>query len=473
MVPYHDNALAWLGVLRPGSIGDNPFGMKRWLPWLVIPLVLSVWVLVTHARGNGLLEDTDTKVLLANIQARHNPLSWFAGDWPLFNHFYRPVSTLAFEFDLWRWGMNGSGFGLTNAAVASVCIWVAFWVGRELTDHAPTVGLATLAFGLAHVRLEWVAAAFGLFWILAWVCLAGFARGPWKLKVVPVALGFLGCVFLASLVPGPLGFASRITGWLPGRTASVMAIFALASVAAYARYERLTAGQKPSPPTPMDLPATKGTVAAQPGKMPWIWVVVSALALALALGSYEQAVVLPGLLTGVAVMFALQGRRVHWVCPVLFWAVLVGYLVLRHQVVPSQVSGYQAQQFRDGPGVFLDLGNYLVPGLTVLPQLQITLETGLFSLLTAAPWLYGALVAGNIASVAGIWHDRRRWLAIGLLLMGFVAFLPMAWLKFFAHYHYFPAVFYCLFLAVLAQIVLRWVAEAVSPPPMAAPARPG
>lgn len=459
-------------VQRPGSIGDNRLGMKRWLPWLAIPLALGLWIVATHASGNALLQDTDTKVLLQNIQARQDPLSWFWGDWPLFNHFYRPVSTLFFEFDLWRWGMDGSGFGLTNALLAAACVLSAFWVGRELTDHPPTTGLATLAFGLAHIRLGWVVAAFGLYWVAAWVCLAGLFRGPVRQSAWPVALGFLGCVFLASLVPGQLDFAYRVTGWLPGRTASVMAVFGLVSVAAYARYERLSAERRILPPTPLDLPATKGTAVVTSGRATWVWAAISAIALALALGSYEQAVILPGLLTGVAILFALQGRKVHWQAVAVFWVVLAGYLVLRHQVVPSQVSGYQSQQFRNGPGLILDLGNYLVPGLTGLPRLGVLLESGALGLLNSDPWVIALVGLGNVAIVAGIWGDRRRWLAIGLLFMGFVAFLPMAWLKFFAHYHYFPSVFYCLFLAVLAQIVSRWVLNAVSPPAIQAPARP-
>jgi hypothetical protein len=445
--------------------------MKRWLPWLIVPLVFSVWVFLIRSTGNGLLQDSDTKVLLLNIQERGNPWSWFGGDWPLFNHFYRPVSTLFFESDLRLYGMNGSGFGMTNALICGVCIWLAFWVGRELTDKPVTAAVGTFVFGIAHVKLDWLSSVFGWVWILGVVSLVGLFRGKVREKWWPVLMAFLGCLFLASLVPGPLDFKSRIVDWLPGRTASVMAIFGLVSVAAYGRFERLTAVRRDVLPTSTDLPATKGTVVVKSGRFAWVWVVVSALGLALALGSYEQAVVIPALITGVMILFSLQGRRVHWANLALFWGMLVGYLILRRALVPSDVSGYQAQQFRDGAGVFNDLLLYLAPGLTNWSVFSGSFEVGALAFITSIPWVSGSLIFGNMSSLFGVWQDRNRWLGIGFLLMGFVAFLPMGWLKFFAHYHYFPAVFYSFFVVVFAQMVLGWVVEAVSPSRVLAPAR--
>jgi hypothetical protein len=251
----------------------------------------------------------------------------------------------------------------------------------------------------------------------------------------------------------------------------VMAIFGLVSVAAYGRFERLTAVRRDMLPTSTDLPATKGTVVVKSGRFAWVWVVVSALGLALALGSYEQAVVIPALITGVMILFSLQGRRVHWANLALFWGMLIAYLILRRALVPSDVSGYQAQQFRDGAGVFNDLLLYLAPGLTNWSVFSGSFEVGALAFITSIPWVSGSLIFGNMSSLFGVWQDRNRWLGIGFLLMGFVAFLPMGWLKFFAHYHYFPAVFYSFFVVVFAQMVLGWVVEAVSPSRVLAPAR--
>lgn len=446
-------------------------GMKRWWPWLLIPLVFSVWVILTRATGASLLDDTDTAVLLANIRERGNPWSWFGGDWPLFNHFYRPVSTLFFEFDNAVWGNNAAGYGLTNAVLAGGCIWLCFWVVRELTDHPLTAGLATFIFGMAHMKYVLLGSIFQWFWILALVSLAGLGRGKLRDRfwVVLVAVG--GCVFLADLVPGPMDIRFRIVDWLPGRTASVMTVFALVSVAAYARFERLGARVKEAGPTAMDLPATKGTVVAQAGRGNWIWAAVSAVGLLLAFGSYEQAVILPGILTGVLVWFAVQGRLVRWMNLAWIWGLLIGYLALRSAVVPSEVSGYQAQQLRSGAGLYNDLLVYLLPGFDTFILFLGSLEMGLLGLLTALPWVLGLMILGNLTTMVGLWRSRRRWWGLGALLMGFVASLPMAWLKFFAHYHYFPAVFYSLLIAVMVPVVLGWFFEALSPSPVQAPLR--
>src|SRR5690606_23965300 len=132
--------------------------------------------------------------------------------------------------------------------------------------------------------------------------------------------------------------------WLPGRTASTMLLFALVSMASYARYERLTADRKPAlEPTAVDLPATKGSVSVKAGRFAWGWLGGVFLGLVLALGCYEQAVVLPGVLTGVAVLFLTKRRMPHWGVIAGCWVVLEAYILLRRELVPSDVSGYQAQ----------------------------------------------------------------------------------------------------------------------------------
>ncbi|RYG37669.1 hypothetical protein EON81_05960, partial [bacterium] len=109
--------------------------MKRaWPGWLTIALCgVAVWF--SRVGSASLLQDSDTAVLLAKIRERGNPLSWFAGDWPLGNHFYRPVSTLSFELDNALYGNHAEGYGATNALLAIACIAALFWMLRELTDR--------------------------------------------------------------------------------------------------------------------------------------------------------------------------------------------------------------------------------------------------------------------------------------------------------------------------------------------------
>lgn len=438
--------------------------MKRWLPWLVIPTLFSIWVMLKHATGN-LLSDTDTAVLLANIRERNNPWSWFAGDWPLFNHFYRPISTLPFELDNALYGNNAAGYGLTNAIICAICIFAAFWFFREFTDNAPTTGAATVLFGVCHITIEPLRAIGSLFWILPCVALIGFTRGKFKEKLPSVLIAFFVCLFITQILPNtPMDFKSRIVDWLPGRTASTMTIFALIALASYARFERLTAARKPQPPTPYDVPATKSTVVSNPGRAPWIWVVLAAVSTVLALGAYEQAIMIPALITGICITFALNHRKPHWANLAIFWGLLIAYIVVRRQLVPSDVSGYQAQQFRSGPGVLLDLTNYLFPVGAQIPILWSTLELGLVALITGTPFIVGALLVGNIIALKEAFQSRNRWVLFASLLMGFFAFLPMAWLKFFSHYHYFPAVFYCLFVVQMLQVAFKTLRVALSPP---------
>jgi len=165
-------------------------------------------------------------------------------------------------------------------------------------------------------------------------------------------------------------------------------------------------------------------------------------------------------------MFALNHRKPHWANLALFWGLLVAYLLVRRQLVPSDVSEYQAQQFRSGPGVILDLANYLFPVGGQFSNLWGTLELGAIALLTGTPFLIVGLAAGNVMALVQGYRSRERWLIFASLLMGFFAFLPMAWLKFFSHYHYFPAVFFSLFVVQMVRVAFRSLRTALSPPPV-------
>src|SRR5207253_846466 len=122
----------------------------------------------------------------------------------------------------------------------------------------------------------------------------------------------------------------------PGRTASVMTLFALVAMAAYARYERIGAKQIDATLSPLDPPATKGTQAlGKVSRLHFFWPVFAIIAGALAFGSYEQSVMLPATLFGVAMCMRLQRYRVRWAWQVPFWGLLIAYFAVRHAVLPS------------------------------------------------------------------------------------------------------------------------------------------
>jgi hypothetical protein len=436
----------------------------------VVALAALVWG--SRSESPDLLKDTDTVALLNGLEAHHDPAHWFTHDWPLENHFYRPVSTLVFYFD-WASGGSAAQFGRTNALLASLCVLLAFWLFRELTDSPWMTGVASALFAAWHLgpaALDW--ARLSLAW-LAPLCLLGVLRGGLT-KLLPCALASLGCLFLASQVVPVAEFDYRIVGWLPGRTASVMTVFALVSLAYYARFVRTTAVTVLRPATATDLPATKSTVVAQADSQPALLVVLCCLSLLLALGSYEQAVMVPALLFGVWLLSTLQGRKSAWWPHVAFWAVLGIYLVLRARFVPGDASGYQEQQFRTGPGVWIALGDYLLPGAYLLFANLATLTDGALLLLTSGFWSPVLTGIGNVTTYLRAWTSAAvRWPLFGHLLLAFVAFLPMAWLHPFGHYHYLPSVFRAGYAVVLALLVARLVASAASLPELRAPARHG
>jgi hypothetical protein len=259
-------------------------------------------------------------------------------------------------------------------------------------------------------------------------------------------------------------------GWLPGRTATVMTVFALASMACYARYERLGAPRAERPITALDLPATRTSIARQStSRWGWLWAVGGFLCAALALGAYEQAVMVPAALLAVAVVMRCSGYRVRWGWQGAIWSLLAGYLAVRHFSIPAGVSGYQAQQYRHGPGVMISLLDYAFPALNTLSGFIATLDQGWFLLTNSGIYLFAL---GFTANVSAFYQARRRWVwALAGYGMSLIAFLPMAWLKQFPHYSYWPLALRSVFTVTLFLVAGELTVSAWSPLARQAPKR--
>lgn len=428
-------------------------------------VLFCAYLVSGYNRSAYLLTDSDTAVLLNAIEQRQNPWSWFGGDWPLGNHFYRPISTLVFEFDYAVHGTNAAGFGLTNAVLAALMVLGLFWFLREFTDSPVQATLGSLLFGLWALDLGPSVSWLG--WLLAILgacCVLLPGRGI-KRPLAALLLGAYASVELA----GVSMLKNRIIDWLPGRTATTMAVFCLLALAAYCRYERLSAPRLAGdPPGPLDPPATKNTILrANPPRHAWIWAVAALVGLALALGSYEQAVMLPGVLALAALGMRFQRYRVRWVWVGAAFAMLAGYLVLRSQLVPTQVSGYQAQQFRDGPGLWIDLGSYAMPALV---WIWLTLPGfHLLMLVLGSIWIGILHSAGN--AVAWMRLRFKPPFALFGLAASFVAFLPMAWLKSFDHYDAWPMAMRAILAVSVTAMAAQALASAASRPTLPAPSR--
>ena len=443
--------------------------MKRWA-WVWIAAVLScIPILSLRNSSSALLQDTDTAFLLKQIRAEGDPWRWFTHDWPLGNHFYRPISTLTFQLDNALYRNQAAGYGLTNALLCCACVILLAWAVREITDSAPIAIASTVIFALWHA--EWLVRASTYFaYIALLIGFFGLFRHGFKVRYwlpAVAAFGFL-CVELRGIAP--LQF--RMIEWLPGRTASTMTVFCLAAIAAYARFERRSAIRTEAPPTSMDEPAgTRSSSATESGgKFDVLWAVASLLFCALALGSYEQAVMLPAALVAVGVSFRYRRYQVRWIWPILSWGLLILYYIARRSFLPEGVSSYQSQQFRSGPGVYMDLATYILPCLTTLYFALQILDLGWIVLIGKQVYEAIWIAYGN---VAGFLSLRRHWvLAATGYSLSCLAFLPMAWLNRFDHYHYWPMAMRSLFVTMLAIGVWDLTVTALSPPARQAPPRP-
>lgn len=446
--------------------------MKRWLAWFILPVLASVLIFLDRASGPHLLQDTDTAEILRVIRIEKDPWLWFQGDWPLRNHFYRPISTMTFEFDNWAFGDNTAGYGQTNALLVIFCVLALFWFVLEATRRPWLAGFSSALFGVWHLSGTQAGMISKIFWIPVVAGVIGLARSGKKNLTASLVSILIGIYLLADF--GPVySLHGRMVNWIPGRTASTMLVFVLIALAAYSRFDwQRAAGHQPKA-TPEDLPPTKGseTPPSAPLAGRWVWLALSLISFCFALGSYEQAIMVPAVIVALAVYWRTQHRRPDWIGLASFWVLLVVYLVVRAKIVPNETSGYQAQQFRWGPGALLDIGSYLLPSVSWFWSAWSALSVGLLMLLTPETWLSLLRGVGNLAVLGATAKDRDRWLIFAFLAISVLSFLPMAFLKMFEHYHAWPGAMRAVYMTALGALAFRLALSAVSLPSLQAPPR--
>ncbi len=446
--------------------------VKRWLGALSVVLLACMAIIAFHSRSPRLLEDSDTKVLLSRLAARHNALSWFSTDWPLNNHFYRPVTALSFELDR-RLFVTAPGFGLSASFYCALCVLVLFWLCRELTDSPAFSASVALLFALWHSPffVAWDQIAVGATFLVAAL---GVLRHRLRVRYYLPAL--LAITFAAAELGGvhlreaPQGFYLGVLTWLPSRTATLMTLFSLISIASYLRFERLGSPQIPKQPSPIDPPTTRSSSQADSvSRSFWIWFPISVVAAGLALGSYEQAAMLPFLLLLAAGVMRGKGYSVKWGSHVVFWVLLFIVVVLRDRVLPPGISDYQQQQLRHGWNAALSAVTYLAPAAVFAPSWWSDLSLGVAILEASSFYLFFWNLAGNAISYKAAFS--KSGLGAYAWLSSVVAFLPMAFLKQFPHYHYLPMALRAIFVVILVRVVWDFITRAASPPSLQAPVR--
>lgn len=428
-------------------------------------LPLLALVLLHRSTSPSLLRDSDTAFLVMKIRERAAPFSWFGGDWPLFNHFYRPVSTLTFEIDNALHGDNAAGYGLTNALLVVAGIAALYALLRRFFPVALAwTGAALFAFWTVGFLPPFELAAYAL---MALALILAARSGRWAAGVL-VALG------IWALLPELWGIErlyATTVAWLPGRTATTCGLFALLALASYAGSVALGAEpREPRAVLPTDPPATRNTVLSEsrPGLARGLFG-LSLLCTALSLGSYEQGVMVPALIFGVGMLLS-PAYRVRFGAQSLHWGLLVGYLVLRAQLVPVVPSGYQRQVVRFGPGVLQSLVDYASPRLGAVQRSYTTATIGFEGLLLGEFWLGVVALAAFLALWTIVDSKARRTMAIWAV-MSLLAFLPMAFLKHFEHYHYLPMALRTGFVLSAAAGLVGAFRRAASPREVLAPPR--
>lgn len=438
----------------------------RWAIFAAVLLCLPLWL--GRATSDGLLNDSDTRFLLMKLGEYKDPFRWFTNDWPLENHFYRPISTLFFELDLRLHGSSAAGYGATNALLCIACALAVFWLGWELFRSSAK---ALLMQGLF---VWWVAGrSIPLLDLAPYLCLIVVFLSAIRFRTVRKDQIFaIGAAFFLPTLLSPI--SSKLSNdtllWLPGRTATSMGLFCLIAMASYLRFERQSGEKLPAlAPSATDVPATRTTKIHETVRGGSGWFAMSLFASALAMGAYEQAVMIPFVIFLLGFWLRTERIQARFSLQMGYWVVLFGYIAVRLSVIPIQPSRYQSQQFRSGIGWMFDVMNYLFPGANVLPALWGSLTVGALILLSSQFWSTLSFPLCNVSFWLTMKGSLKR--AIILLFGATLAFLPMAFLNQFGHYHFWPAALMAAFCVVALEAFWKALVTAVSPQALQAPPR--
>jgi hypothetical protein len=179
-------------------------------PWLVLgaAAVVAVVAVYLNSLDNGFVFD-DGDIVLGDPNVRRFDLA------TLVTSSYRPLRTITYAIDYAVWGLDPTGFRITNIAIHAVNCVLALVLARRLTGGARLAALAaTLVFALHPVQVESVAyisgrrdVLFALFYIAAFLSYVRFReaaepgrRMAWLAATVALfALSLLSKEMAASL----------------------------------------------------------------------------------------------------------------------------------------------------------------------------------------------------------------------------------------------------------------------------------
>jgi hypothetical protein len=405
----------------------NRKAVRVWAIGLGLILLLNLLGVARWHYDDGLwdsFENLDTRVILQRLQQPHSVWAWFVGDWVLGNGFYRPLPSVLYQMDYWLWGDDLLRWKWTNGLLATANALVLVGCVYTLTGRQRVALLVGLAFtlwqtGFAPPIPLWV--GFGL---LAAGVVWGYWQGDWRRGAVWGALAFALVVewgFIGNLPDiHTQSFAYRAMGWIPGRTATLMTLFALLALWGAAGYART-------------------------GRARW-----AALTLGGFVGAmlcYEQFAALP-LLMALAVWavrppqaLAIRAGAVCLACLLL----LAPYAAFYRAHIPTQTQYHQQRVKRQKTLPMTALTWLAPPAPEAWTQVDLA-HTAPFSLLFPRFWLAQVGLAAYLVALRYGLRSRFGWLGwLGSLL----AYAPAAPLLPLMHYYYLPAALRALWWGIL------------------------
>ncbi len=422
--------------------------MKRYKIWLFAILLLSVNLValpkVTEIEDFGVPgqfrgdENHDLRFLLGVIRSEREPFKWFTSDWPLYNGFYRPITTLSFELDNWMFDVQLSKMKVTNWIVCTLCAFLLFWFVWELFRDV------NLAFSVSLLFSIWQTGIHSFLPIdMLCVFLASFAvifafaylrQDGWKWISVFGLLIYLSQE-LQTIIGGTDALNQtlfyRVELWPVGRTATLFALFALICLASYCRFERERRTR---------------------------WYCLSLVSLLLCFGCYEQAVVVAPALIGCAFMLRLQRVEVRWLFHLIPFLLTAVYLGL-HRSFLNWEHPYHLQAGKPLKSAFREYGYWLFPNMKHIHLLGLPLDPliGAGALFYGPFWIAVVTIFSNAVSVLSYWKNWK--IVVFGLLMALGTYLPLGLQQNLAHYFYFSMMFRAIFVVGLMMIVAKIVSE--------------
>lgn len=376
-------------------------------------------------------EHHDAVIMVQRIQEAGNPWKWFVSDWPLYNGFYRPLPSLAFELDHALFGENLVRFLIFNQVVAVACSFLVVWFVWELFRRPGAAVACGAVFAAWQAGVQDAVPLATIGWLTALSLVvralfqdrAGLLRWVVVAAVVAYAFRELGAEIADADVTGQ-SFSYRALGWSPGRTSTILTLFTLLTAAAYCRFERERQAK---------------------------WCVVSVVALVGAFLSYEQCVVVAGILLACGIALAVQGVHVRWWFHGVAWLLTALYVLLHRAYLPPDTR-YRLQASRGVVGGVRGIVRFLFPASRDVVILWSNLSIGVALFLIPLPY---ATVAQIIANTVTWVKARRQWLPLVFgLVVSTGAYAPMSFQHFLAHYYHLPMAMRTILVVWL--FILAW-----------------